>query len=66
MPIDLFNDLIDLCIDTRSESLAKLQLVKNATYSSWDIVDDFLKTLNDEVKTIVTEEATESIFFDHG
>jgi len=63
LPIDLFNDLIDLCIDTRSESLAKLQLVKNATYSSWDIVDDLLTILSDEVKTTVTEEVQRSLSF---
>lgn len=56
LPLDLFKDMIDLCIDVGSASLANLRLVKNASYSSWDIVDDLLTTLSDKVKeTVVTE-----------
>lgn len=56
LPLDLFKDHTDLCIDVGSDSLANLCLVKNATYSSWDVVYDLLTTLSDAVMTIVLEE----------
>ena len=63
LPLDLFKDMTDLCIDIGSASLANLHLVKNASYSSWDIVDDLLTTLSDKVKETVVTEVKQSPFF---
>ncbi|MEW8548619.1 MAG: DUF4371 domain-containing protein, partial [Candidatus Thiodiazotropha sp.] len=63
LPLDLFKDMIDLCIDVGSASLANLRLVKNASYSSWDIVDDLLTTLSYKVKETVVKEVKESPSF---
>ena len=63
LPLDLFKDMIDLCIDVGSASLANLRLVKNASYSSWDIMDDLLTTLSDKVKEEVVTEVKQSPSF---
>ena len=63
LPLDLFKDMIDLCVDVGSATLANLRLVKNASYSSWDIVDDLLTTLSDQVKETVVSEVKQSPSF---
>ena len=49
LPLDLFMDIIDLCVNVVSANLAKLRLLKSAPYPSWDIVDDLLTTLSDKL-----------------
>ena len=61
--LPLFKDMIDLCVDVGSATLANLRLVKNASYSSWDIVDDLLTTLSDQVKETVVSEVKKSPSF---
>ena len=63
LPLDLFKDMIDLCIDVGSASLANLRLVKNASYSSCDIMDDLLTTLSDKVKEEVVTKVKQSPSF---
>ena len=53
LPLDLFKDMIDLCVDVGPVTLANLWMVKNASLSSWDIVVDLLTTLSDKVKETV-------------
>ena len=50
LPLNLFSDLADMCIEVGSSSLSKLRLAKNATYTSWDIVHELLSLLHSEAK----------------
>ena len=49
LPLDLFKGIIDRCVNVVSATLAKLRLLKSASYSSWAIVDDLLTTLSDKL-----------------
>ncbi|XP_052233238.1 zinc finger protein 862-like [Dreissena polymorpha] len=56
LPLSLFADLTDLCIDVGSPNLSKLRLAKNASYTSWDIVNELLTLLCNRVRDEVKEE----------
>ena len=63
LPLDLFKDMIDLCVDVGPATLANLWMVKNASQSSWDIVVDLLTTLSDKVKETVVSTMKQSPSF---
>ncbi|WAR09932.1 LOW QUALITY PROTEIN: hypothetical protein MAR_035008, partial [Mya arenaria] len=55
--------LTDLCIKVGSPSLANLRLAKIANYTSWDIVNELLQILSDEVQDEITRHACSSDSF---
>lgn len=50
LPLDIFSSLVDLIIDVGSENLNKLNLAKNAKYTSHEIVAELLDLLSNEVR----------------
>lgn len=59
-PLDSFSDMTDLCISIGSQTLSKLRLAKNASYTSWDIVHELLGLLCNTVRSLVTNEMKKS------
>ncbi|XP_033729785.1 SCAN domain-containing protein 3-like [Pecten maximus] len=56
LSLDLFSSMVDMCIDVGSPTLQHLRLAKNASYTSWDIVQELLSFLSEEVqRTVLTE-----------
>ncbi|CAC5363253.1 unnamed protein product [Mytilus coruscus] len=60
LSLDLFSSLVDLNIELGSCNLNNLKLAKNAKYTSWDIVSELLKLLNDEVRENLFNEMRKS------
>ncbi|CAC5370277.1 unnamed protein product [Mytilus coruscus] len=60
LSLDLFSSLVDLNIELGSCNLNNLKLVKNAKYTSWDIVSELLKLLSDEVRENLFNEMRKS------
>ncbi|XP_052259988.1 zinc finger protein 862-like [Dreissena polymorpha] len=60
LPLDLLKNVMDLCIVTGSTTLSQFRKSKNATYSSWDIINELLCTINKHVEEQVTGEIKSS------
>lgn len=63
LPLDILLSLVDLIIDVGSENFNKLNLAKNAKYTSLEIVAELLDLLSNEVRDQVFAEIRQSPTF---
>jgi len=60
LPLDHFSSMIDLCIELGATNLPNLRLAKNATYSSWETIQELLDLLSQQVADTVIENVRSS------
>lgn len=53
LSLDLLGPIIGLCIEVGATDLSKLQLAKNANYSSYDTIYDLLDVLSNKVQQLL-------------